>query len=691
MPRRLIAPAHDGATGGKDLRNARSDSRGDPAPPRDGIEKPTAGLQYPSEIHVSTILDIQKLSKSFGSRILFDEVSLAIDEGEKVGLIGVNGSGKSTLMKVIAGVESADAGGIAFRRGATIGYLAQEPDLLAEDTIRSAVRGAHAELEAALAGYRRNTEALAAGPGDVDRLLAEQGELTAVIERLGGWDWQHRVETILTRVGLTDWERRIEQLSGGERKRVALAQVLLQEPDLLLLDEPTNHLDADTTLWLEEYLGEYRGAVVLITHDRYFLDRVVTRMVEVHRSELVSFAGGYTDYLEAKAERQARATAEEQRRARLIDQELAWARRSPSARTGKQKARLKRLDAVREEQVALKQPDTEAAEIRFGAPPRLGRSVVDLYDVEMSYGDRRLIAGLSTRLRAGECIGIVGPNGVGKTTLLRVILGEVEPDSGRVERGINTRIAYFDQKRADLDPEDSLISALTEGDWVEVGGRRQHVRSYLESFLFPSEIHEQRVRSLSGGERNRLLLARLLLQDANLLILDEPTNDLDLVTLQVLESALVDFAGCVLVVTHDRYFLDKVATGLLVFEGDGVVHRHEGGYDLYRRLREARQADEAARAASTPRQSTKPKEKPAQTKGGGRRLSYHEQRELSRMEDAILAAEAELERLQEALSDPALYADTPEEVTTVTAAFHAAQAEVARLYARWEELEEIAG
>jgi ABC transport system ATP-binding/permease protein len=634
-----------------------------------------------------SILSVQNVSKSFGTRTLFEKVSLAIDQGEKVGFVGANGSGKTTLFRIVAGLESPDTGELAMRRGATIGYLPQEPEFPEGSTIRTAVRSGHPEMEDALESYQRTAAALAAGEGDAERLVAQQGELMAHIDRLGGWDWQHRVETVLTHVGLDRWEREVAGLSGGERKRVALAQVLLQGPDILLLDEPTNHLDADTTLWLEEYLLEYPGAVMLITHDRYFLDRVVTRMIEVNRASLTPFPGGYTEYLEAKAERQARETVEEQKRAKLIDQELAWARRSPSARTGKQKARLQRLDATRREQAARKQPSAEAADLRFGSPPRLGRTVLDLHEVAKSYGEHVLIRDLSTLLRAGERIGIVGPNGAGKTTLLRIILGEVRPDSGRVELGANTRIAYFDQKREDLDPEDSLISALTESEWVEVAGQRTHIRSYLESFLFPSQIHEQRVRSLSGGERNRLLLARLLLQDANLLVLDEPTNDLDLVTLQVLESALADFGGCVLVVTHDRYFLDKVATGLLVFEGDGVVHRHEGGYDLYHRLKEEREGtpppsrENGGRAA--PKQPPRPKQ-------DGRRLSWKEQRELEQLEGAIIAAEAEVARLELALSDPALYADTPEQVAAVTAAFREAGVKVESLYARWAELEELA-
>lgn len=629
------------------------------------------------------VINVQNLRKSYGTRAVFDGVSFAVDEGEKVGFIGANGSGKTTLFRIVAGLEGVGSGEIALRRGASVGYLAQEPEFGPGETIRTAAASGHPEMARAMGEYHAVAERLGAG-ADGPRLLARQAELMAEIERLGGWDWDHRVEAVLSRVGLDGWDRPVAGLSGGERKRVALARVLLQEPDLLLLDEPTNHLDADTTLWLEERLISYPGAVMLITHDRYFLDRVVTRMIEVDRAELTAFPGGYTEYLEARAERQSRLAVEQDKRAKLMERELEWVRRSPSARTGKQKARINRLDAAAATQEATRLPDRDAAEIRFGDPPRLGRTVLELEGVAKSYGGRSLIDDLTTSLRAGERIGIVGPNGAGKTTLLRIVLGEERPDAGRVVLGKNTRTAYFDQRRQDLDPDASVLQSVASTDWVEYAGRRVHVRSYLESFLFPTAVHDQAVRSLSGGERNRLLLARMLLQDANLLILDEPTNDLDLVTLQVLEAALAEFPGCVLVVTHDRFFLDKVATGLLVFEGDGQVHRHEGGYDLYRRLR--RQREDSSPQQRSPA-APAPRPKAERPRAGERRLSYTERKELEQMEGAILAAEAARDQLEAALADPALYADTPEKVAEVAAAFRAAGEEVDRLYTRWAELE----
>ncbi|MBB4636438.1 ABC-F family ATP-binding cassette domain-containing protein [Longimicrobium terrae] len=637
------------------------------------------------------VLNVQELRKSYGTRVVFDGVSFALDEGEKVGFIGVNGSGKSTLFRIVAGLEGHEGGTLAFQRGIRTGYLSQEPEFEPGATILSTVAGGKPDLLDAIREYHAVGEALAAGTGDVDRLLARQERAAGRIDSLGGWDYEHQMENVLTRLGVEQWERPVEGLSGGERKRVALARVLLQAPELLLLDEPTNHLDADTTAWLEEHLESYPGAVMLITHDRYFLDRVVTRMLEVSTGELVGYPGGYTEYLEAKAERMERASVEEAKRQKLIAQELAWVRRSPSARTGKQKARIGRLGGLEAEQKEKRLPNRTTVEMAMNEAPRLGRTVLNLHHVRKSFGERTLIRDLDTMLSAGERIGIIGPNGAGKTTLLRIILGQEPADSGEVEIGKNTRIAYFDQRREDLNPEHSVYEAAADSDWVMVAGQRTHLRSYLETFLFPPEKQRQVVRSLSGGERNRLLLARLFLQDANLLMLDEPTNDLDLVTLQVLESVLADYGGCVVVVTHDRFFLDKVATGLIVFEKDGAVRRHAGNYDLYRRLKEQREA-EAAEAAQAHTQARKATAATAAAKAdGGKKLSWKEKKELDGMEAAIEKAEARKEELSARLADPALYTGPADELARVTSAFREAGEAVDVLYARWAELEELAG
>ena len=634
------------------------------------------------------VLNISALWKGYGGRSLFEGVSVSIADGEKVGFIGVNGSGKSTLFRIAAGLEGADAGEVALRRGARVRYLAQEPAFAPGHSIREAAAEGRPDLLAALSEYDASGRRLAAGGADHERLLQRHATLGATVERLGGWDWMHRVEAMLTRLGVAGWERSVADLSGGEAKRVALARTLLAEPDLLLLDEPTNHLDADTVLWLEEYLIEFRGALALVTHDRYFLDRVVDRIVEVSRGELTPYPGGYTEYLEAQAERAERQALLDARRRKLIAQELAWAKRSPPARTGKQRARVNRARALAEESEAFRAKQLHELVLHATSAGRLGRTVLDLHDVGMAFGERVLIRGLSTRLHAGERVGVIGPNGAGKTTLMRIILGELAADAGEVKLGSNTRVAYFDQRRVQLEPGLSVYEAVGGKDWVLVGGRRLHLRTYLEDFLFPVVQQQQLVSSLSGGERNRLLLARLFLQPSNLLILDEPTNDLDIVTLQVLEAALVDYRGCVLMVTHDRFFLDKIATSLLVFEGGGMVHRHEGGFELYRRLREQRAA-EAAAAPVRKAPARKPSAPPATANGGPKKLTWKERRELEELEQRILAAEAERERLQQRLLDPALYHDRAA-AAVVTAEFQAAAAAVEALYARWAELEERA-
>ena len=636
--------------------------------------------------HVN-ILNVSGLHKSYGGRTIFDSVSFAIDDTEKVGFIGVNGSGKSTLFRIVAGLEGADSGDIARRRGTAVRYLSQEPEFVTGQMILEAVAEGRPELSAAFAEYERVTHALSAPDADHDALVDRQAELSATIDRLNGWDWTHRAEAMLTRLGVHDWERTVDDLSGGEAKRVAIARALLAQPDLLLLDEPTNHLDADTVLFLEEYLIDYPGAVMLITHDRYFLDRVVDRMIEVSVGELIGYTGGYTEYLEAQAERTEWQATVDAKRRRLIEKELEWARRSPPARTGKSRARIDRATALERESRAYGAKQTGDLTLHAPDTARLGRTILNLHGVTKAYGERVLIDGFDTILRAGERVGIIGPNGAGKTTLVRIVLGEEPPDSGAVEMGVNTRVAYFDQLRTQLDSELSVYEAAGGTDWVEIGGRRVHLRSWLEDFLFPTERQQQKVSSLSGGERNRLMLAKLFMQPSNLLILDEPTNDLDLVTLQVLEAALVDYPGCVLMVTHDRFFLDKIATALFVFEGDGVVHRHEGGFELYRRLREQRDAAAADAAREAARERTRA-EKPrsAAAKPAVKGLSWNEARELEGLEVRILEAEQERDALEARLTEPAVYRD-PSTLAEVTAAFSAARGAVEALYERWGELE----
>ncbi len=606
---------------------------------------------------MNTLLDLRDFRKSYGARTLFDGVDLSVLEGEKVGVVGRNGSGKSTLFRILAGLEGMESGTLALRRDLRVGYLPQDPELDPEATIRETVAAA------------------------LDPSLDE-------------WDRDHRVDTILTRLGVGGWDRRVGPLSGGERRRTALARTLLSEPELLLLDEPTNHLDADTILWLEETLFDFRGAVLVVTHDRYFLDRVVDRIVEVSTHGLQSYEGGYTEYLEARAEREARLAVEEAKRLKLLEKELAWARRSPPARTGKQKARRARAFEEVAKQKERDRSRIREVELEMAEGPRLGRKVLEAEGLTKGYDGRALVNGFSDRLLAGERIGIVGPNGAGKTTLLRLLIGEESPDAGTVTLGENTRFGYFDQAR-ELDPEITVARAVSDSDWVEPGGRRMHLKGYLDRFLFPPEVHAQPVRVLSGGERNRLLLARLFLEEVNLLILDEPTNDLDLDTLALLEDTLEEFGGCVLVVTHDRYLLDKLATSLLVFEGDGRIHRHHGGWDSYLARREgARAREEEARKEGERRErelrAAQAREQAKAARAPRAKLTFREERELAELPDRIEALEAERDELSARLADPAFYQGAPGEISGTTRRFQEVEEELERAYARWMELEEAA-
>ncbi len=643
---------------------------------------------------MSVVLDARGLRKSYGAGVLLDGVDLSVSRGEKVGVIGRNGSGKTTLFRILAGVEGYEEGTIARKRGVTIGYLPQDPEMDPNRTIFETAGESRGELQAILAEYHAVATELGAtsDSASVDDLLARQSTLSARIDEADGWDWGHRVEAVLTRVGVDGWERTMENLSGGERRRVALARALLSDPDLLLLDEPTNHLDAETVLWLEETLFDFAGAVVVITHDRYFLDRVVDRMVEVSDGRLTSYEGGYTEYLEARAEREARERVEEEKRSKLLEKELAWARRSPPARTGKQKARRGRAEELAEAQREAELSRTGRVAFEMDHTPRLGRKVLELHDIQKGYGEKPLIRGFSDRLLVGERIGVVGPNGVGKTTLLRLLVGEEEPDSGEVVLGENTRVGYFDQNR-EIDGNLTVERVVSTSDWVEVAGTRMHLRAYLSRFLFPPHVQRQKVSALSGGERNRLLLARLFLEEFNLLVLDEPTNDLDLDTLQVLEDTLESFPGCVVLVTHDRYLLDKLATSLWVFEGDGRIHRHHGRWDAYLAHREGTRAEatrertEAERARRDQR-ARGAREQARRARSDGNRISYKERRELEGMEARIAELEEEKEELGEFMADPAFYREeSSAKVSEVTRRYQELEGELEALYERWMELE----
>ncbi len=643
-----------------------------------------------------TLLHAAGLGLSFGSRAVFEELTLTLDEGERVGLVGVNGSGKSSLMRILARAAEPDRGEVQLRRGASVTYLPQEPAFPDGATVASELEVASASLRAALDRHAELTARLAVEREEEAhvRLLDELAALSDRIEHLGGWDTAHEAKRLLDRLGVKEWDRPVAELSGGTRKRVAIARALLTRPDLLLLDEPTNHLDADTVDWLEEELDQLRGALLLVTHDRYFLDDLVDRIVEITPGAgVTSHPGNYEAYLEAKLEADALAASAQHKRDRWIAQEVAWLRQGVEARRTKSKARVERARRLMAERGWTR---PRAAELQMAASPRLSHVVLEAQGLVRRFDGRAVLDGAGFTLQRGERVGIVGPNGAGKTTFLRVLLGELEPDAGRVVVGRRTRVAYYDQQRSRLDPERSVYESAGGAppgaggeDFVELSGRRVALRDYLEDLLFPASVQRMQVKALSGGERNRLLLARLFLEGANVLVLDEPTNDLDLVTLNVLERLLLEFDGSVLLVTHDRWFLDKVATAILAFEGDGRATRYPGNYETYRTLKEQAERAAAVEPPAPARVTAGPR---AEAPPGPRRpgkLRFAERRELEGIEAAILAAEARKAAAEEALSDPATYQRQAASVAGLRAELVGATAEVERLYARWQELESL--
>ncbi|MFZ5442659.1 MAG: ABC-F family ATP-binding cassette domain-containing protein [Myxococcota bacterium] len=631
-----------------------------------------------------TLLRAADVSLSFGSRTLFEHLEFVIEEGERVGLVGVNGCGKSTLMKILAGQVKPDTGLLQLQRGARVTVLPQEPTFPEGATVRSELEVAQAPLKAALEEHAKLSRELEQTHDE--KTLEKLSKLSEQIERHGGWDTAHEAKKLLDRLGVKDWDRAVSELSGGLRKRVAIARALLSRPDLLMLDEPTNHLDAETVAWLEDELDAFEGAMLLVTHDRYFLDGLVERIVEVEPpgsasgGGLVSYPGNYETYLEQKYASLEHAEQAQHKRERWIAQEVAWLRKGVEARRTKSKARIERAQKLLAER-GFQRP--KVPQLQMVSAPRLSQTVIEAKRVAQRFGERTIFNDVSVIVQPGERIGIVGPNGAGKTTLLRTLLGELPPASGTVTLGPRTKVAYFDQQRLTLDEDATVAENAWHDEWVMLGDRKVRLSDYLDDLLFPVPMQKQKVSALSGGERNRLLLAKLFLQGANVLVLDEPTNDLDLVTLNVLERQLIEFPGAVLLVTHDRYFLDKVATSVLAVEGDGRVTRYEGNWSMYQRLKPKAVAEKPAPKPAAVEAPAQPKKTPG-------RLSYKDQRELDGMEAAIEAAETKKSALEARLADPQIFSKAGE-VASLTAELEAATAEVERLYARWQELQSQLG
>jgi ATP-binding cassette subfamily F protein uup len=612
---------------------------------------------------VVAVLHGAELEKSYGDRIVLRDCSLTIERGERVGLVGVNGSGKSTLMKILAGVEEPDGGRVV--RGASVAYLSQTPQLPGK-TVGEAAREALSWHGALLASYQSAVES-----GELEQAAAAQARLDLV-----GWDLTHRVESMLERVCAPPLDADLERLSGGEVRRVALARVLLRMPEVLLLDEPTNHLDGPTIEWLEGYLKGFRGAVLMVTHDRYMLESVSNRIVEVEDGGTVSYQGSYTDYLVERAERRMRQQRTEDRRLAMIAREAAWAARSPAARTGKQKGRLKRLEAL--QGVRNLQRDREFS-FSFSTGFKRGNTLVEMYAIEKGFGGLKLIDGLDLTIRPGDRLGILGPNGCGKSTLLNILAKRLQPDAGRIQFGPRVSPAVLDQSRSGLDEDDTVIETISPGGGhVKLGEEWVTVQGYLGRFLFDRTHLDQQVSELSGGEQARLLLAKLLLQNSPLLLLDEPTNDLDLMTLRVLEEALMDHDGGAVIVTHDRAFLDRVCTGVLACEPDGQWVMYAS---RTQQVAAARARSEPVRLRAAPIRSDPAL--PSKT-----RVSYQEKRELEALPAEIEGMEAEQEELSALLSDPATYRERGEEVSALNARLVELNQLIESGYERWADLEE---
>ncbi|MDH3686588.1 MAG: ABC-F family ATP-binding cassette domain-containing protein [Myxococcales bacterium] len=626
------------------------------------------------------------IEKSYGARRVLAGVSLTLGSRERVGLVGRNGCGKSTLARILAGLETPDSGEVARRRGATVELLVQEPVLPADQTLRDIVLASLGDWSRARRRYDELTTQLGTAAGDTSALATQQAEAGETLERLGGWERLHEAEAVIRNLGIEDPTRLAGTLSGGERRRVALARVLVGSPSLAILDEPTNHLDVETIEWLEDHLlNRFRGALLLITHDRYVLDRVATRTLELEGGNLVSYDGGYATYLAARAGRQAHAERTERNRQNFLRRELEWLRRQPKARGTKAKARVDRAREALDQEAPRRERE---AELRAVAE-RQGKTVLEFDSVALDRGGKRLFGGLDLRVTAGQRIGVVGPNGAGKTTLLLAILGELEPSEGTVTLGANTKVGHLDQQRSGLDPDLTVFESLGERGAVETGGESLGVAAYLERFLFDRREQRVKVGQLSGGERARVCLARLLAEQSNLLLLDEPTNDLDVSTLAALETMLVEYAGSAIVVSHDRWFLDRVATSILAFSADGTVELHAGHYSDYRDRMLERKAAESAAAPPPDRAPSETKRARGATETPSRKLSYKEQRELDGLLDRIEASEADAARIEAELADPALYrrADAGAASGSLKQALADAQAQVEALTKRWEELE----
>jgi ATP-binding cassette subfamily F protein uup len=622
-----------------------------------------------------TILSASKISVRYNDRMVLNDLTLGIQEGERLGLVGRNGAGKTTFLRILAGLQAPDSGEISRQRDLVVSYLPQDFMLDAAKSVKENILDGACHVLGLIAEF----ESL---PHDSKR----HEELEHRIHALEGWSLDTRIEIAMAHLNCPGADRRIDSLSGGEKRRVAMCRALVSMPDLLILDEPTNHLDPEAIEWVAEFLEGFHGTFLVVTHDRYFLDRVVNRMIELADGKFFSHEGNYTDYLLAKAERQAADATVEHKRQMFLKKELAWVRQGPRAQRSKQKDRFERYYDTAAQAGPVIEEDVELV---IPPPPQLGNRTVDIKDLGMTIGGKKLFSGFTFSFENGRRIGVCGRNGLGKTTLLKAIIGQLPPTEGTVKIGQLTKFNYVDQGRLLLNEERTVLDEVADGtEFVQWGETKISVRAYLKRFLFADDRIMTLVKKLSGGERSRLLLARILKNGGNFLILDEPTNDLDLSTLRVLEEALIAFPGVALVVSHDRYFLNRVCTDILAFEGDGKIGHSVGDYDYYLE-KKRRAAQAAARPIAAPVAPTKKPASPNPAPAKPRKLSFKDQRELEGMEAQIHATEAEIARIEGLFADAEFFRKYAAQVNQLTDELELAKQNVTKYYARWEELEAL--
>lgn len=627
---------------------------------------------------MSVLLSANEIRLTYGYQTLLDGVTFAVAAGEKTGMVGRNGCGKTSLLKILSGVKAADSGDIAVRRALRVGYLPQEFELDPHLSVQENIEAGAVDIVEAMRRYE-------AGEGSE----AELADLLHLIDHADGWNLETRIRATATALGAPPLDAETAPLSGGEKRRVALCRALACQPDLLLLDEPTNHLDAESIRWLEDYLKVFPGAVIFVTHDRYFLDVIATRIIEIDQGKAFSHPGNYTAFLESKAVRQQIAEQTERRRQRFLREELEWVRSGVKARGTKSRHRLDKFYEIEGMEAP---PEEREMDLLIPPPPQLGDIVVELEDAGVNFGGvahpRWLFRHLFLKLEPGTCTGIVGRNGVGKTTLLKLCLGEISASEGTAVLGKRVKVNYIDQARMQLDGTGSLLDEISDGnEKLMFGEQSLGARAYLRRFLFSDQRINERVDLLSGGERARLMLAKVLKNGGNLIVLDEPTNDLDLPSLRMLEEALADFDGSVICVSHDRYFLDRICDQIVAFEDDGVFVQ-PGNYSYYLEKRQAREAARRVQAQAAAKEAEM-RRKVAQAASRPRKMTNKERAELDGMEEAILAAEEEVAGLETKINDPAFQAGNYEEIPEMVGKLDILKAEVTRLYDRWAELEAL--